>query len=89
MNAANRGQVQGSDVLLSDGWMSLGALEQRDETLAMTELIAEDLLRNDDRYYLSVTLAKDGNQSGDIKYYVALIASLRISSRLRFDPNAP
>ena len=27
-------QEQGSDVLLSGGWMDLGALEQRDESLA-------------------------------------------------------
>jgi len=31
-----------------DGWMDLGALEQRDGILAMTELIARDL-RDDDR----------------------------------------
>jgi len=39
----DRGKVQGSDVFLRDGWMDLGALGQRDEDLAMTELIAEDL----------------------------------------------
>ena len=35
-------QEQGSDVLLG-GWMDLGALEQRNESLAMTELIASDI----------------------------------------------
>jgi len=51
--------VQGSDVLLSDGWMDLEALEQRDETLAMTELIAKGY-ENHDRCHVLTYLSHYG-----------------------------
>jgi len=43
MKIVKGGKGPSSDVLLRDGWMDLGALAQRDEDLAMTELIAGEL----------------------------------------------